>query len=105
MTSVKLKLKKGDLVQVTTGKYKGKKGEILSVNRDKMRAVVKGVNVVTRHMRPSAANPEGKQVKELSIHLSNVAFVDPETNKPSRVGYRVNGEKRVRIAKKSGKEI
>lgn len=104
--TTKMKIKKGDTVVVTTGKDKGKTGEILSVSPKENRVVVKGVNVVKKNQRASAQNAGGIVEKELSIHASNVSLIDPKTNKPTRVGFKVDakGEK-TRIAKKSGEKI
>lgn len=107
MTTAKMKIKKGDTVVVLTGKDKGKQGEILSVSPKENRVVVKGVNVVKKHTKPSATNAGGVVEKELSIHASNVALIDPKSGKATRVGYKVDaksGEK-TRIAKKSGEKI
>lgn len=101
----KLKIKKGDNVIVTTGNknIKGRTGEVLKVIVEKNRAIVAGLNIVKKHTKPSAANPQGGIVeKEASIHISNLALVDPKTGKATRVGYRVEGDKKVRFAKKSG---
>ncbi|WP_150461727.1 50S ribosomal protein L24 [Nesterenkonia ebinurensis] len=105
------KIKKDDLVQVLTGKDKGKQGKVLEVITKKDRVVVEGVNRVKRHLRAGQfGQTEGGIVEsEAPIHISNVAVVDPETQKPTRVGYRfeeVDGEtKKVRYAKASGKEL
>jgi large subunit ribosomal protein L24 len=101
------RIKKGDMVIVTTGKNKASKGEVLKVLKADNKAVVKGVNVVKRHMRPSAANPEGGVVeKELPLHLSNLAHVDPETGRPTRIRFEVGTDgKKVRVAKRSNKRI
>jgi len=101
----KLKIKKGDKVIVTTGniRIKGKTGEVIEVIKDKNRIVVAGVNIVKKHLKPSSQNPQGRiEEREASIHISNLAIVDPETGKPTRVGYKVDGEKKQRFAKKSG---
>jgi len=106
MTQIKCKIKKGDLVQVTAGKDKSRRGAVQKVLLEENRVIVEGVNVVTRHMRPSQANPSGTEQKTKSIHISNVMIVDPETDKPSRVGIRKNKEgKNTRFFKKSGKEV
>ena len=81
------RIKKGDMVIVITGKNKFSKGEVLSVAKDKDRATVKGVNLVKRHMRPTAAHPGGVVEKELPIHLSNLAHVDPETGTATRIRF------------------
>ena len=99
------KIKKGDNVIVTTGNknIKGKTGEVIAVIKDKNRAVVAGLNIVKKHVKPSASNPQGGIVeKEASIHISNLALVDPKTGKATKVGYRMEGDKKVRFAKKSG---
>lgn len=101
----KLKIKKGDNVIVTTGNknIKGRTGEVLEVIKDKNRAIVAGLNIVKKHVKPSASNPQGGIVeKEAPIHISNLALVDPKTGKATRVGYRVEDGKKVRFAKKSG---
>ena len=100
------KIKKGDRVQVLAGKDKGKRGEILSVSPTENRAVVQGVNIVKRHAKPQGMNqPGGIQEKEAPIHLSNLALIDPKSDKPTRVGFRVDGDKKVRVAKASGEVI
>lgn len=98
-------VKKGDRVIVITGRNRGKIGNISQVLVSDHRVVVQGVNVVKRHIRPSAAHPEGVVEKELSLHISNVAHVDPESGKASKIGRKIVGEKKVRFLKKSGKEI
>ena len=102
----KFKIKKGDKVVVLTGRDKGKTGEVLRVLRDLDRVVVQGVNVVKRHTRPSAAQTGGIVEKELGIHISNVAHIDPKSNRPTRVGYKVLADgRKVRFAKRSGEVI
>lgn len=104
-----MRIKKGDIVAVTTGKNKpvhGKynTGEVLLVKGD--RVIVKGINIVTKHNRPSQANPDGGIAhKEAPIHVSNVAYLDPVTKKPTRIGYQVVDGKKVRVAKASGTVI
>lgn len=103
----KVKIKRGDNVIVTTGKNKGSKGEVLEVikkeNAD-ARVIVAGVNVVKKHVKPSASNPQGGIVeKEASINISNVSLVDAN-GKATKVAYKVEGDKKVRIAKTTGKE-
>lgn len=100
----KWRIKKGDTVQVITGKDKGVKGEILSVDRKERRVVVKGVNVVTRHQKPSMNNPGGLIKKEQSIHVSNVMLVDSD-DKPTRVGMKIVDGKKVRVSKRTGSVI
>jgi large subunit ribosomal protein L24 len=103
----KLHIKKGDSVIVITGESKGQKGRVLEVNRDKERAIVEGVNLVSKHTKPNAKAPQGGIIKkEASIHLSNLMLVDPTSGKPTRIGKRLNDKsKLVRYSKKSGEEI
>ena len=103
----KLKIRKGDLVQVIAGDSKGSKGKVLEVIVDKNRAIVEGANMVSKHTKPNATNPNGGIVKqEAAIHISNLAVVDPKSGKPTRVGRAKNAAgKLVRVAKKSGEEI
>jgi large subunit ribosomal protein L24 len=102
----KLKIKKGDKVVVITGRDKGKTGEVKKVLRAENRVVVDGVNMVKRHTAPSAGNAGGIVEKEASIHVSNVAYVDPKTDKPTRVGYKtLEDGRKVRFAKRSGEII
>src|SRR5687767_8116395 len=105
--SAKLKIKKGDQVVVITGRDKGKQGEVLKVLPAESRVIVQGVNVAKRHTRPSAANPSGGIVdKELPIHVSNVAHLDPKSGKPTRVGFKLlEGGRKVRVARRSGETI
>ena len=103
----KLHIKKGDTVYVNAGEDKGKTGKVTKVLVDKKRAIVEGVNIVSKSQKPSAKNPQGGFVKvEAPIHISNLNVVDPKTGKPTRIGRRLNEEgKLVRFAKKSGEEI
>jgi large subunit ribosomal protein L24 len=98
------KLKKGDKVVVLTGKDKGKEGEIVSVSPKTGKAVVEGVNVAIRHVKQSQANQGGRQPKAMPIDLSNLAYVD-SNGKPTRVGFRMDGDKKVRFAKTTGDAI
>ena len=101
-----LKIRRGDTVVVISGKEKGKRGEVERVEPKKNRVVVTGVNVRTRHARPTQQNQEGLYTFEAPIHVSNVMLVDPDSGEPTRVGYRFtdSGEK-VRVSKKTGKDI
>jgi large subunit ribosomal protein L24 len=101
-----LRIRRGDTVVVISGKEKGKRGEVERVEPTKERVVVTGINVRTRHARPSQQNQEGLFTFEAPIHVSNVMIVDPDSGDPTRVGYRFtdSGEK-VRVSKKSGKDI
>lgn len=103
----KLHIKKGDMVYVNSGEDKGKTGRVLEVVVDKNRAIVEGVNLVSKSTKPNAKNPQGGIVKqEASLHISNLNILDPKTGKPTRIGRKVNEEgKKVRYAKKSGEEI
>lgn len=100
------RLKKGDMVVVISGKNKASKGEIVEVLKEKDKAIVKGVNLVKRHTRPTAAHPGGVVEKELPIHLSNLAHVDPETGSATRIRFEVEKDgQKYRVAKRSGKRI
>ena len=103
----KLHIKKGDTVAVIAGESKGKKGRVLEVDRDKNKAMVEGVNMVSKHTKPNAKAPQGGILKkEAPVHLSNLQVVDPASGKPTRIGRRLNDKnKLVRYAKKSGEEI
>ncbi len=103
----KLHIRKGDAVYVNTGKDRGKKGKVLKVLVDKQRAIVEGLNMISKSQKPSAQNPQGGILRqEAPIHISNLNLVDPKTGRPTRIGRRLNEEgKSVRYAKKSGEEI
>ena len=103
----KLHIKKNDTVVVLAGEDKGKTGKVLKVLVEKNRALVEGVNMVSKSTKPSAQNPQGVIVKqEAPIHISNLSLVDPKSGKATRVGIKVTEDgKKVRIAKKSGEEI
>lgn len=101
----KLKIKKGDKVVVIAGRDKGKQGDVISVSPADNRAVVSGVNVVKRHTRQTPSQEGGIIAKSLSIHVSNLALRDPKDGKPTRVGYKMVGERKVRFAKRSGEVI
>jgi large subunit ribosomal protein L24 len=103
----KLHIKKGDTVIVITGESKGQKGRVLEIKRDKNKAIVEGVNMVSKHTKPNAKAPQGGIIKqEAAVHISNLMLVDPTTGKPTRVGRKLNdNNKLVRYSKKSGEEI
>jgi large subunit ribosomal protein L24 len=102
----KLKIKKKDRVIVIAGKDKGKTGEVTAVLPKENRVVVSGINMVARHTKPSQTNPQGGIVrKEASIHVSNVAHIDPKDKKPSRAGFKIVKDNKVRIARRSGEAI
>ena len=105
--SMKLHVKKGDMVQVIAGDNKGKQGKVLKVEVDKQRAIVEGVNLVKKATKPNAQNPQGGIVeKEAPIHISNMLVLDPKSGKPTKVGRKLDEKgKLVRYAKKSGEEI
>lgn len=103
----KLHIKKGDTVIVITGESKGQKGRVLEVDREKSRALVEGVNLVSKHTKPNAKSPQGGIVKkEAPVHVSNLLLVDPSSGKATRIGRKLNEKnKLVRYSKKSGEEI
>ena len=104
--AVKFKIRKGDKVIVITGKDKGKQGEIVRMIPDENRAVVRGINMVRRHTRQTAAQEGGIISKEMPIQISNLALRDPKDGKPTRIGYKTLADgKKVRIAKRSGETI
>ncbi|WP_422369883.1 50S ribosomal protein L24 [Hoeflea sp.] len=99
------KIRKGDKVVVLTGKDKGRTGEVLAVMPKEDRAVVRGLNMVKRHQRQTQTQEAGIINKEAPLHLSNLAVADPKDGKPTRVGFRIEGDKKVRVAKRSGEVI
>ncbi|BAQ09169.1 50S ribosomal protein L24 [Sporosarcina sp. FSL W7-1349] len=99
-------VKKGDKVMVITGKDKGKTGVILAAFPKKDRVLVEGVNIIKKHTKPNQENPQGGIIsQEATIHVSNVMVIDPKTGEPSRVGYKFEDGKKVRVAKKSGESL
>ena len=104
--ATKLKIKKGDKVIVITGRDRGKTGEVFEVMPQEGRVKVRGVNIVKRHTKPSAAQQGGIVEMEAPIHVSNVAHVDPKSDKPTRVGFKFLADgRKVRFAKRSGEVI
>jgi len=103
----KLHIKKGDVVIVNSGDYKGQKGRVLEVNRNTSRALVEGINMVSRHTKPNSKSPQGGIVKkEAPVHISNLMLIDPAKGGATRIGRRLNSEgKLVRYSKKSKEEI
>ena len=100
------KIRKGDTVVVLSGKDKGKTGEVISSLPKESKVIVSGVNVATRHKKPSQLNPQGGlERKEAPMHVSKVAIADPKTGKPTRVRFETRGDKKVRVAAKSGELI
>ncbi|MDR0406920.1 MAG: 50S ribosomal protein L24 [Holosporales bacterium] len=96
------RIKKGDHVQVISGKEKGRRGDVLRVFRETRRVLVSGVMMKTRHRKPSQKEPGGIVKEEASIHASNVMLIDPKSDHPTRVGIKIENGKKVRIAKRSG---
>ena len=104
--ATKFKIKKGDKVIVITGRDKGKQGDVLRVMREEGRLLVQGVHMMKRHTRASAGNPGGIVEREASIHVSNVAHLDPKSGKPTKVGYKsLTDGRKVRFARRSGETI
>jgi large subunit ribosomal protein L24 len=103
---VKLKVKKGDTVVVISGRDKGKQGEVLRVFPAEARLVVQGIHIARRHTKQSMGNPGGIVEKELTIHVSNVAHLDPASGRPTRVGYKtLEDGRKVRVARRSGEVL
>ncbi|WP_299209091.1 50S ribosomal protein L24 [uncultured Dokdonia sp.] len=101
----KLKIKSGDTVRVTAGAQKGKEGKVAKVFTDKNKVIVEGVNMVKKHEKPSAANPQGGiKEKEAPLQISNVSLID-KNGKATRVGFRMEGDKKVRFAKTTNEII
>ena len=95
----KLKIKTGDTVLVTAGDHKGSEGKVMRIIREKNKAIVEGVNLVKKHEKPSAASPQGGiSEKEAPIHISNLSLKDPKSGEATRVGYKMEGDKKVRFA-------
>jgi large subunit ribosomal protein L24 len=100
------KIKKGDRVIVLAGKDRGRQGQVVKVLPKDDRVVVRGINMVKRHVKPSQSDPQGGiKNQEAALHISNVAFVDPKSGEPTRVGFQFQDGKKVRVAKKSGEVI
>lgn len=102
----KMKIKKGDNVVVISGRDKGKQGKVLRVFPAEARAIVQGVHIARRHTQPRMGDPGGIVEKEATIHVSNLAHIDPQTNKPTRIGYKLLDDgRKVRVARRSGEVI
>ena len=102
----KMKIKKGDNVVVISGRDKGRSGQVLRVLPAESRLIVQGVHMARRHTKPRMGDPGGIVDKELTIHVSNIAHVDPQSGKPTRVGYKfLDGGRKVRVARRSGEVI
>ena len=103
---IKLKIKSGDTVKVIAGDHKGSEGKVLRVDREKNKAIVEGVNMVSKHTKPSAKSPQGGIVKkEAPLHVSNLSLIDPKSKEATKVGIRVEGDKKVRFSKKSNQVL
>ncbi len=103
---IKLKIKTGDIVRVIAGDHKGSEGKVLKLDREKNKAIVEGVNMVSKHTKPSSKSPQGGIVKkEAAIQISNISLIDPKTKETTRVGIRVEGDKKVRFSKKSNQVL
>jgi len=103
----KLHIKKGDTVYVNSGESKGQQGRVLEIDHEKERAIVEGVNMVSKHTKPNSKSPQGGIIKkEASVHISNLNLLDPTSGKPTRIGRKADSRgKLVRFSKKSGEEI
>jgi len=102
----KIKIKSGDVVKVIAGDHKGAEGKVVRVIREDNKAIVEGVNMVSKHTKPSAKNPQGGIVKEEApIHISNLALVDPKSKEATKVGFKSEGDKKVRFSKKSNQVV
>ena len=102
----KLKIKTGDTVVVTAGEHKGSEGKVTIVLIEKNKAIVEGVNMVSKHEKPSASNPQGGIVKkEAPLHISNLSLIDPKSGKATRVGYKMENGTKVRFSKQSNQVI
>ena len=103
---IKLKIKTGDIVRVIAGDHKGAEGKVLKIDREKNKAIVEAVNLVSKHTKPSAKSPQGGIVKkEAAIQISNLSLIDPKTKEATRVGIRIEGDKKVRFSKKSNQVL
>ena len=103
----KIRLKKGDLVQVLAGKYKGKQGKIVATHPSENKVTVEGINIVKKHQKPTQAHPQGGIIEITKpVWVSKVAVVDPTTKKPTRIGYKLNKDgSKTRVYKASGKDV
>ena len=103
---IKLKIKSGDIVRVIAGDHKGSEGKIVRVLREKNKAIVEGVNMVSKHTKPSAKNPQGGIVKkEAPIHVSNLSLIDPKSKEATKLGYKQEGDKKEKKKKKSNQVL
>jgi large subunit ribosomal protein L24 len=103
---MKLKIKTGDTVRIIAGDHKGSEGKVVMVDREKNKAIVEGTNMVSKHEKPSAQNPQGGIVKkEAPIHISNLSLIDTKSGEATRVGYELRDGKKVRVSEKSNEVI
>lgn len=103
---MKLKIKTGDTVRIIAGDHKGSEGKVVLIDREKNKAIIEGANMVSKHEKPSAKNPQGGIVKkEAPIHISNLALIDSKSGKTTRVGFEQRDGKKVRFSKKSNEVI
>lgn len=103
---MKLKIKSGDIVKIIAGDHKGSEGKVLRVDREKNKAIVEGVNMVSKHTKPSAKSPQGGILKkEAPLHISNLSLIDPKSKEATKVGFKVEGDKKVRFSKKSNQVV
>ncbi len=101
-----MKIKKGDQVVIMAGKDRGKRGKVVQILASQDRVVVEGANLIKRHRKPRKEGEKGERIERPApMHVSNVMLVCPETGKPTRVGYRIEGGEKVRVSKKSGKAV
>lgn len=106
MNKMKLKIKTGDTVRIIAGDHKGVEGKVMTVDREKNKAIVEGTNMVSKHEKPSAQNPQGGIVKkEAPIHISNLSLIDSKSGETTRVGYEIRDGNKVRFSKKSNEVI
>jgi len=99
------KIRKGDKVIILSGKDKGRNGEVIKVNPKEDNVIIRGINMVKRHQRQTQTQEAGIITKEAPIHVSKVAIADPKDGKPTRVGFVIEGDKKIRVAKRSGEKI
>jgi len=103
---MKLKIKTGDTVRIIAGDHKGVEGKVMTVDREKKKAIVEGANMVSKHQKPSAQSPQGGIIKkEAAIHISNLSLIDSKSGETTRVGYEMRDGKKVRFSKKSNEVI
>ena len=103
---MKIKIKTGDTVRVIAGDHKGNEGKVVSILKEKNKAIVEGINMVSKHAKPSANNPQGGIIKkEAPIHISNLSLIDSKSGETTRVGYEMRDDKKVRVSKKSNEVV